>query len=220
MSLRKKIAGYIDAALLTPTATPAEVKKFCEYAKKNHIYGVDTNTCYLSLAKKLLKGSRVKLVAVIGYPLGATSTEVKAFEAQKAIEYGSDELDMVMNIGEFKAKNYKFVEQDIKAVVKAAKGKTVKVIVETGYLTDDEIIIVSKLVKKAGAQFVKTSSGWGPRGASVKDIELIRKAVGPKFGAKASGGIKNCADALALIKAGATRLGTSSPEKVLDTCED
>lgn len=220
MTTKKEIAQMIDAALLSPTTTPADVKKFCNYAKKNGIYAVDVETCHLPLAKKLLNGSGVKLVAVIGYPLGATSTEVKTFEAKKAVEYGADELDMVMNIGMFKAKEYDFVENDIKAVVSAAQGRLVKVIIETGYLTDDEIVKASKIVKKAGAHFVKTSSGWGPRGATTKDIKLIRKAVGEKFGVKAAGGIRNCDDAIALIKAGATRLGTSSPEKVLETCEE
>jgi len=202
------ISKYIDAALLKPTSTPKEVKKLCKQAKKYGFWAVDTLPCYLPLTKKELRGSNVKIIAVVGYPLGQNSTASKVFEVKEAVKYGAHEIDMVMNLGYFKAKKYSDVKKDIRAVVKAARGRIVKVIIETGYLTDKEIVKASKLVKQSKANFVKTCTGYGPRGVTVKDVKLIKKAVG-KFNIKASGGIKTAKQAISLIKEGATRIGTS-----------
>ena len=208
------LSKFIDAALLSPTSTPAEVKKLCAEAKKHGFYGVDALPCYAPIIKKEIAGSKIKQIAVVGYPLGLNTTSDKAFETKEALANGADELDMVMNLGYFKAKQYGKVTQDIKAVVKAAKGHKVKVIIETGYLTDAEIIKASKLVKQSGAHFVKTCTGYGPRGVTVKDVKLIKKAVG-KFNIKASGGIRTAKQAISLIKAGATRIGTSAGAKIV-----
>ncbi len=207
------LSKFIDAALLSPTSTPADVKKLCSEAKKYGFYGVDALPCYASIIKKEIAGSGIKQIAVVGYPLGLNTTSDKVFETKEAVKNGAHEIDMVMNIGWFKAKRYDKVMQDIKQVVKAAK-RTVKVIIETGYLTDAEITKAAKLVKKSGAHFVKTCTGYGPRGVTVKDVKLIKKAVG-KFNIKASGGIRTAKQAIALIKAGATRIGTSSGAKIV-----
>ncbi len=203
-----RINPYIDAALLTAVATSAQVKKLCKEAKLHKFFAVDVLPLFFTLAEKEINGCGVKVVAVVGYPLGQNTTADKTFETKEAIKNGAGEIDMVMNIGMFKAQEFNVVQQDISAVVAAAKGRIVKVIIETGLLSDKEIIAASKLVRKAGAHFVKTCSGYGPRGATLKDIKLIRKAVG-KFGIKASGGIRTARQAFEFVKAGATRIGTS-----------
>ncbi len=212
------LSKYIDAALLSPTSTPADVKKLCSEAKKHGFWGVDALPCYAPIIKKEIAGSGIKQIAVVGYPLGLNTTADKVFETKEAIKNGAHEIDMVINIGWFKARRYSNVSKDIRAVVKTAKGRTVKVIIETGYLTDAEIIKASKLVKQSGANFVKTCSGYGPRGVTVKDIKLIKKAVG-KFNIKASGGIRTAKQAISLIKAGATRIGTSQGVQIVKELE-
>lgn len=211
------IAQYIDHTNVKPTATAADIKKLCQEARKYKFYSVCVTPVYVKLAKKFLSGSGVKTITVIGFPHGSETTLAKAMATYEAVKNGADEVDMVMNIGALKAKNYRFVQEDIKAVVKAVclssrqkEKRPVKVIIETGYLTKAEIKKASQLVKKAGAAFVKTCTGFAPGKATVADIKLIRKTVGPKMGIKASGGIRDYQTALAMIKAGATRIGTSA----------
>ncbi|GAH56180.1 unnamed protein product, partial [marine sediment metagenome] len=174
---------------------------------------------YVSLAHELLKDTDVKVDSVAGFPLGYTFTKVKAFETKKLIESGADETDMVINLIALKQKNYSLVLDDIKAVVKAAKGKTVKVILETCYLTDKQIIKACKLSKEAGAHFIKTSTGFGPSGAKVEHVKLMRETVGEKMGVKAAGGIRTFDDAIRFIKAGANRIGTSSGVAIIEGFE-
>lgn len=209
------LASVIDAAVLHANATEHEIKVVCQHARRHKFYGLDVNLSYALLVKKLLKNTPTKLIVVVGYPLGATSSETKMFETLQALKAGADEIDMVMNIGLFKSKKYDAVLQDMKAVVDAAKGKIVKVIIETGFLTHDEIIHASELVVESGAHFVKTCSGYGPRGVSLTDVKLIKSVVPKDFGIKASGGIKTASHAFALLQAGATRIGTSHPEEIL-----
>ncbi|NLI09978.1 MAG: deoxyribose-phosphate aldolase, partial [Elusimicrobia bacterium] len=168
------------------------------------------NPAYVSLAARLLRGSTVKVCTVIGFPLGSTTPTVKAIEARDAIAAGADEIDMVINIGALKSGNDALVLEDIKAVREATRGKILKVIIETAYLTKDEKIRACKMSKQAGADFVKTSTGFGPHGATAEDVKLMRETVGPDMGVKASGGIRDTKTAEEMVKAGATRLGTSA----------
>jgi deoxyribose-phosphate aldolase len=215
MVTAKQIAQRIDQSLLKADNTPDQVVQLCEGAVKYGFYSVDVLPCYVHFALKHLVGSDVKVITVIGYPLGANTTAIKVLEALKAVKDGAEEIDMVMNIGLFKAGEYREVKKDIHEVACAVKPKPVKVIIETGFLTNEEIVKASKLVKEAGAAFVKTGTGYGPKGATVPDIKLIRKAVGKQMGIKAAGGIRTAKQAIALIKAGATRLGTSSGVEIV-----
>ncbi len=216
---REQLAGMIDYSLLRAEATADQVKAICGEAKKYGFNSVCINPIYTKLARSALGESEVRVTAVLAYPLGATLPVVKAFEAMEYVSAGADELDMVMNIGAFKAGDYDLVEKEIGWVVDAAKltreGTVVKVIIETGLLSDKEIPVASKLVKKAGADFVKSGTGWG-KGATVEDIRIIRTAVGKRFGVKAAGGITTAKQALALIAAGANRIGTSSAVKIVE----
>ncbi|RLF78816.1 deoxyribose-phosphate aldolase, partial [Thermococci archaeon] len=206
------IAKYIDHTNLKSYATKEDIIKLCEEAKKYGFYAVCVNPYRVKLAKEHLKGTDIKVASVIGFPLGATPTEVKVFEAKKALENGADELDMVINIGALKDKNYEYVKKDIEDVTKVAheKGAIVKVIIETCYLSEEEKEIACKLAMEAGADFVKTSTGFGTGGATIEDVKLMRKVVGDKLGVKAAGGIRTYEEALAMINAGANRIGTSS----------
>jgi len=213
MITKRQLAKLIDHTLLKPDATRDDIARLCEEAKEHGFWSVCVNPYYVSLASEILKNSDVKICSVIGFPLGANTSEAKAYEAEKAVNDGASEVDMVMNIGALKSSDYELVERDIHEVVeraKSQKGTIVKVIIETGLLTDDEKVLASRLVKKAGADFVKTSTGFNTYGATVRDVRLIRKTVGARFGVKASGGIKTYEDAVKLIRAGATRIGTSS----------
>ena len=212
------IAKYIDHTNLKSYATKEDIIKLCEEAKKYGFYAVCVNPYRVKLAKEHLKGTDIKVASVIGFPLGATPTEVKVFEAKKALENGADELDMVINIGALKDKNYEYVKKDIEDVTKVAheKGAIVKVIIETCYLSEEEKEIACKLAMEAGADFVKTSTGFGTGGATVKDVKLMRKVVGDKLGVKAAGGIRTYEEALAMINAGANRIGTSSGVKIIE----
>lgn len=205
-----QFASMIDHTLLKANATQEEIGKLCEEAKKYGFASVCVNPAYVPLASKLLRGSNVKVCTVIGFPLGSTTPTVKAIEARDAIANGADEIDMVINIGALKSGNHTLVLDDIKAVRQATRGKILKVILETAYLTKEEKIIACKLSKEAGADFVKTSTGFGPHGATVEDVKLMREVVGPDMGVKASGGIRDCKTAAEMVKAGATRLGTSA----------
>ena len=204
------IAGMIDHTLLKANATQEEIGKLCEEARKYRFASVCVNPGYVAMASRLLRGSGVMVCTVIGFPLGSTTPTVKAIEARDAIANGADEIDMVINIGALKSGSDQLVLDDIKAVREATRGKCLKVILETSYLTKDEKVRACKMSKLAQADFVKTSTGFGTGGATPEDIALMRETVGPEMGVKASGGIKNAEVAAAMIKAGATRLGTSA----------
>lgn len=210
-----ELAKYIDHTLLKPNATEAEIIKLCEEAKKYGFASVCVNPSYVSLASKLLKGSSVKVCTVVGFPLGATSTFTKVMETRDAIANGANEIDMVINVGALKSKNYDLVKSDIARVVEAAAGNCVKVIIETALLTNEEKIKACELAKEAGADFVKTSTGFSSGGATVEDVELMRKVVGPNMGVKASGGIRDYQTAQQMIKAGATRIGASASVAII-----
>ncbi len=206
----KDIAPLIDHTLLKADATRDEVIKLCDEARKWGFATVCVNSSNVGLAARLLAGSPVKAIAVVGFPLGAGTTSSKAFETKEAVRAGAGEIDMVINIGALKSKDYVLVEQDIRAVVQAAGDKPVKVILETGNLTRDEKIIACALSKSAGAAFVKTSTGFGPGGATAEDIALMRAVVGDTIGVKASGGVRTTEDAQKMIAAGANRIGASA----------
>ncbi|MED3919446.1 deoxyribose-phosphate aldolase [Priestia aryabhattai] len=210
--MSQNITGIIDHTLLKADATEEQVTVLAQEAKEYSFASVCINPTWVKKAAELLKDApEVKVCTVIGFPLGATTSAVKAFETTNAIENGADEVDMVINIGALKDKNYDLVQSDIQAVVDAAKGKAlVKVIIETALLTDEEKAKVSELAVKAGADFVKTSTGFSTGGATVEDVALMRKTVGPDVGVKASGGVRGLEDAKAMIEAGATRIGASS----------
>lgn len=213
---KKEIASTIDHTLLGAEVTEAAVKEKCKEAKEYNFASVCTNPDQVALVKKELAGSEVKVCTVIGFPLGVNLTEIKVKEAEAALKAGADELDMVIKIGALKEGNYEKVEKDIEAVVKAAQTKIVKVIIETCYLTEAEKIKACQIAKKAGADFVKTSTGFGSGGATVEDIVLMRKTVGEQMGVKASGGVHSLEEAQAMIEAGATRIGASSGVKIIE----
>ncbi|RAK22439.1 deoxyribose-phosphate aldolase [Anoxybacillus vitaminiphilus] len=205
------IAKMIDHTLLKADTTKEQIVKLCEEAKQYHFASVCVNPTWVATAAELLKGTDVKVCTVIGFPLGANTPETKAFETKDAIEKGATEVDMVINIGALKDGNDELVERDIRAVVEAAKGKAlVKVIIETCLLTEEEKVRACQLAVKAGADYVKTSTGFSTGGATVEDVALMRKTVGPEIGVKASGGVRDLQGAEAMIQAGATRIGTSS----------
>lgn len=211
------LAKYIDHTLLKPDATQQEIAQLCFEARKYGFASVCVNPTWVSLCAELLKGSSVKVCTVIGFPLGATSSESKAFETETAIRQGATEIDMVINIGALKARDLETVARDIRGVVNVAHGHgiLVKVIIETALLTDEEKTIASLIAKEAGADYVKTSTGFAGGGATVHDIELMRKTVGPQMGVKASGGVRTFEDAASMIKAGATRIGASAGVKII-----
>ena len=207
----------IDHTVLKATATKQDVVNVCNEAKENNFFSVCINPTHIELVKKELEGSNVKVCTVIGFPLGANTPEVKAFETKDAIAKGADEVDMVINIGALKDKNYDLVERDIKAVVDAADKKAlVKVIIETCYLTDDEKKIACELAVKAGTDYVKTSTGFGTGGSTPEDIKLMRDTVGSEIGVKASGGVRCLKDADAVINAGASRIGASASVAIVN----
>ena len=209
--MKKNIAKMIDHTVLKAFSTREDVIKVCKEAKEYGFFSVCINPTHIELAKKELEGSTVKVCTVIGFPLGANTSEVKAFETKDAIAKGAHEVDMVINIGALKDKNYDLVYNDIKAVVDAAnKDALVKVIIETCYLTDEEKKIACELSVKAGADYVKTSTGFGTSGSTPEDIKLMRDVVGPTIGVKASGGVRTTEDAIKVIDAGASRIGASA----------
>lgn len=205
-----ELARYIDHTLLRADATRDELITLCEEAREHGFFSVCVNVANVSLVRELLMGSETCVCAVVGFPLGATSPQVKAFEAHEALTAGAQEIDMVLNIGALKSGDFELVSQDIQAVVDAARGKVVKVILECALLNERQIAIASSLAKGAGASFVKTSTGFGPGGAKAEDLALMRSIVGPDMGVKASGGIRDYATAVAMIEAGANRLGCSA----------
>jgi deoxyribose-phosphate aldolase len=207
---KASIARTIDHTLLKAIATERQVHELCVEAKANGFASVCINPAWVPLCAHELASSRVLVCTVIGFPLGANTTETKAFEAALAVKQGADEVDMVINLGAAKAGDWKAVEEDIRAVVKAAGKATVKVIIETCYLTDPEKVKACEAAARAGAHFVKTSTGFGTGGATPEDVKLMKKTVGDKLRVKASGGIRSYHDAIKMLEAGADRLGASS----------
>lgn len=215
-----ELAAYIDHTLLRPEAVISQFEQLCNEAVKHKFKSVCVNSSWISFVAKKLRGTGVKICSVIGFPLGEMDTRSKAFEARNALGNGADELDMVINVGALKSGNLKLVEEDIRAIKRACRSTTVlKVILETGLLTDDEKIIACEISRKAGADFVKTSTGFSGSGATVHDVALMRRIVGPAMGVKASGGIRNFDQAVALINAGANRLGCGSSVDVITGAE-
>lgn len=213
----KNVAGMIDHTLLKPDATSSDVKILCNEAKKYSFASVCINPGYVSLCSELLRGTNVKVCTVIGFPLGATTTEVKQFETEQAINNGADEVDMVINIGQLKQGNFDYVQKDVKAVVDTAKRRNVltKVIFEISLLTDEEKVKAALICKKVGADFVKTSTGFSTGGATVGDVALMKFVVGRDIGVKAAGGIRSKEDAEAMIASGADRIGASASVKIV-----
>jgi len=210
------IAKYIDHTILKPEIKIEEIKKICEEAKEHGFFSVCVNGSHVAFAYDNLKGTDVKVAAVVGFPLGAMTTEAKAFETNNVIEKGATEIDMVINIGALKDGNEEEVLNDIKAVVDAAENRAiVKVIIETCLLTNEEKILACNLAKKAGAHFVKTSTGFSAGGATIEDIKLMRAVVGPEMGVKASGGVRDLKTAKDMIEAGATRIGASASVSIV-----
>ncbi|WP_436373012.1 deoxyribose-phosphate aldolase [Cytobacillus sp. BC1816] len=209
--MTNNVAKMIDHTLLKADATKDQIEKICAEAKEYNFASVCVNPTWVKLSSDLLNGTEVKVCTVIGFPLGASTPETKAFETNNAIENGATEVDMVINIGALKGGDNELVERDIRAVVDAAKGKALtKVIIETCLLTEEEKVRACELSVKAGADFVKTSTGFSTGGATAEDIALMRKTVGPEIGVKASGGVRSAEDAQKMIDAGATRIGASS----------
>ena len=205
-----EINKYIDHTVLKATTTPKDIEKLCNEAKEYKFYSVCVNGCYVPLCKKLLVNTDVKVAAVIGFPLGAMSTEAKVYEAKKCIEDGANEIDMVINVGMLKAKEYDYVREEIRQIKEAIGTNVLKVIIETCYLTDDEKVKACELAVEAKADFVKTSTGFGTNGATFEDVALMKKTVGNRAKVKASGGVKTYETAAKYIELGAERLGTSS----------
>ena len=208
--MTENLSAYIDHTNLKPEATTGDILKLCAEAARFGFAAVCINPCHVKTAVKALQGTAVKVCTVIGFPLGATTSAVKAFEAAEAVAAGATEVDMVLNIGALKERDEAYVAADIAAVVEAARGCTVKVILETALLTAEEKVLACRLARQAGAHFVKTSTGFGPGGATVGDIRLLREAMGPDLGVKASGGVRTRQEAQEMIAAGATRIGTSA----------
>lgn len=213
----ERIARMIDHTLLKPDASQDQIAQLCYEARKFHFASVCVNPAQVKLAAQLLKDSDVKVCTVVGFPLGATGATVKAYETQQAIRDGATEIDMVINIGALKSQDYRTVFEDIGSVVRAAHASNalVKVIIEAALLTDEEKVVASQLAKAAGADFVKTSTGFGPGGATLPDVALMRKVVGADLGVKAAGGVGSYQDAQAMIAAGATRIGASAGVRIV-----
>ncbi len=207
---KMQIRDYIDHTLLKPTATPADIKKLCNEGLEHRFYAVCVNGCYTQQAKEELRNTDVKVASVIGFPLGAMSTNSKIFEAKDCVDNGADEIDMVINIGWLKSGKYDWVQDEIAGIKKAIGDKVLKVIIETCYLTEEEKIKACELVMNSGAEFVKTSTGFGGGGATLQDVRLMKDVVGDKVKIKASGGVKDRATALKYIALGVSRIGTSS----------
>jgi len=209
MLSKEEIAHYIDHTLLRPETTEADIRKLCEEAAEYRFFSVCVNPCYVRLAKDILGESDIKVSSVVGFPLGANKIELKEKEAELLVEDGTDEIDMVANIGKIKDNDWGYLEREITRVVNAVEGRILKVIIETALLSDSEKIYMASLVKDSGARFVKTSTGFLSEGATPYDVALLREAVGEGFGVKASGGIRTYRDAITMIRCGATRIGSS-----------
>ncbi|MCL7385786.1 MAG: deoxyribose-phosphate aldolase [Thaumarchaeota archaeon] len=214
---RRKLAKLIDHTDVRPIATDADIKRLCDEAVKYGFYAVCVQPYFVKLASRLLADeSGVKVCTVVGFPFGLNVIDVKVFEARKAIEDGAEELDVVMNISAVKSGSYDYLEDELNKIMNAAEDAVVKLIIETGYLTVEEMRMVCEIAVKAGVDYIKTCTGFGPRGVSLDDVRLIKEFTGGKVGIKASGGIRTYEQAVSLIEAGATRLGTSRSLKVLE----
>jgi deoxyribose-phosphate aldolase len=211
------LARMIDHTILKPDATQDQVAQLCHEAREHGFASVCVNPTYVKLCSQLLADSDVLVCTVVGFPLGATLTEVKVFEAQEAIRHGAAEVDMVINVGALKSRDHELVEREIASVAGAchAGDAILKVIIETALLTDEEKVIACQLAKAAGADFVKTSTGFGPGGATLEDVALMRRVVGPTMGVKAAGGIRTYEDAQNMIAAGASRIGASASVQII-----
>jgi deoxyribose-phosphate aldolase len=216
---KHEIAKLIDHTLLQATATPEEIARLCQEAAKYHFASVCVNPCHVAQCAKLLAGTGVAVCTVIGFPLGANTPQTKAFETREAVANGATEVDTVINLGALKAGKRDTVYDDIKAVIGAANGALVKVIIEACYLTDEEKVLACQIATQAGANFVKTTTGFGPTGATAHDVSLMKASIGPGVGVKASGGIHSYQDAMSMIEASATRIGASASIKILETAE-
>lgn len=205
-----QLAAYIDHTVLKADATVKDIEKLCAEAREYKFYSVCVNGSWIEPARHFLDGTDVKVTSVVGFPLGAMATDVKRFETEAAVDDGAHEIDVVINIARLKDGDDKFIFRELCDVVEAADERAVKVILETCLLTNEQKVRACKLVVESGAHFVKTSTGFSTAGATVEDVKLMRETVGPKFGVKASGGIRDAKTALAMIAAGATRLGTSA----------
>ncbi|MDM5334571.1 deoxyribose-phosphate aldolase [Ureibacillus composti] len=214
--MTKEYASMIDHTLLKADATRSQIEKLCSEASEFEFASVCVNPTWVKYSAELLKDSKVKVCTVIGFPLGASTSEVKAFETKNAIANGAEEIDMVINIGALKNQEFDLVREDIKQVVDAANGTLVKVIIETCLLSDEEKVKACELSVEAGADFVKTSTGFSTGGATAEDVALMRKTVGPTVGVKASGGVRNLQDMQKMIEAGATRIGASSGVAIIN----
>lgn len=218
----REIARMIDHTLLKPDATPDQIARLCQEAREYGFAAVCVNPCNVRQCSELLWGSGVKVCSVVGFPLGANLPEVKAYETERAIWDGAHEIDMVLNIGALKGGDYALVQRDIEAVTRVCRrsGVQSKVIIEAALLTDEEKIKACTLAKAAKADYVKTSTGFGPGGATVHDVELMRRVVGPEMGVKAAGGIRSLEEAKSMIKAGATRIGASASVKIMHEAKE
>ncbi|HLP76317.1 MAG TPA: deoxyribose-phosphate aldolase [Candidatus Paceibacterota bacterium] len=215
-----QLAAYIDHTLLKPDATAKDIERICAEAREYKFYSVCVNGTWVDRACSLLEDTDTKVACVVGFPLGATSGDVKRFETEAAIDDGAHEIDVVLNIGRLKDGNDKYVLRELRDVVEAADERPVKVILETCLLTREEKVRACHLVVESGAHFVKTSTGFSTGGATIEDVKLMRETVGPKFGVKASGGIRDAKTALAMIQAGATRLGVSAGVAIVKGLKD
>jgi deoxyribose-phosphate aldolase len=214
-----ELAGLIDHTLLKPYISEDDIERICQEAIKYGFWSICVNPNYVSLASHFVRNTNVKVCSVLGFPFGANTLEVKIHEAKKAIQDGANEIDMVINLGALRSGKYEIVKNEIKKVVEQGKSQRntiIKVIIETGLLTEKEKILACNFVKESGADFVKTSTGFNAPGATIPDVKLLRKIVGPDFGVKASGGIRTLNDTLKLIEAGANRIGTSSGVTILN----
>lgn len=213
----ERLAACIDHTLLKAEATARDIEKLCAEAQKHHFFAVCVHGSWVPLACRLLEGSKVRVVSVAGFPLGAMPIEAKCFEAGRAVDQGAEEIDFVLNIGRLKDGEDGYILDEIRGIVKAAQGRPVKAILECCLLDRDEKIRACLLAEEGGAHFVKTSTGFSRGGATAADVQLMRQTLGPEFGIKAAGGIRDARTALALLEAGATRLGTSAGVAVLES---
>ncbi|RLC90973.1 MAG: deoxyribose-phosphate aldolase [Chloroflexi bacterium] len=223
MVLKKdEIARFIDHTLLKPEATPAQIERLCDEARRYGFAAVCVNPVYVRLAAERLQGAEVAVCSVVGFPLGATTTAAKVYEARQALADGASELDMVIHVGALKAGDYERAQEDIAAVADVCHkgGALLKVIIETALLDDAEKVTACRLAQAAGADFVKTSTGFAGGGATAEDVRLMRQTVGPRMGVKAAGGIRSYADALAMIEAGANRIGASAGVRIVEQAPD
>jgi len=216
MDLSLSINRYIEHTNLKPYASKKDIKKLCEEAINHKFYGVCVNPFYVPYVKELLKEESIKIITVVGFPLGANKLKTKLTEATTALNNGADELDIVWNLSAFKSKEYNYVLEELKTIISYTKKLTHKIIVETAYLSQEEKIKAVEIVRESGAKFIKTSTGFAPEGAKVEDIKLFKKYSQGKLKIKAAGGIKDYQTALNMIKAGADRIGTSSGVKIIE----